>query len=356
MKLNLNLVVSALLVGYSAGQTIVDVASSNSAFSTLVDFVVQADLADLLASTEGITVFAPTNDAFTALATAAPDVVANLGKEEWTNHLVDVLSYHVVAGEVPAIAVTDGMVATALNEESLTLTKNDEGIFVNSDSQVVIADVNASNGVIHAIDNVLTPSWVSNTIVDRAINSPALTTLVDLVVAAGLVETLSSPGPFTVFAPTDDAFVAFLDGADPASLDIDAVAAILTYHVVPGIYSAADITDGLSLTTVQGEDLTFSLMGSTAKVNDATIAAANILANNGIVHVIDTVLNMPVKAPEPTMAPVKTPAMEKPSSSMDTDMDMDKDMDKDDSAGYRSTFAAATATLVGFGVAIATAL
>merc|ERR1712232_380593 len=147
------------------------------------------------------------------------------------------------------------------------------------------------NGVIHAIDNVLIPSWVSNSIVDRAVGSPILTKLVDLVVEAGLAETLSGTGPFTVFAPTNDAFIEFLgDDTEDVSLDIDLVTSILTYHVVPGIYSASAIANGASLTTVQGEDISLSLMGNTAMVNGETIVVTDILANNGIVHVIDGVL------------------------------------------------------------------
>merc|ERR1712003_5572 len=177
------------------------------------------------------------------------------------------------------------------------------GIFVNSNAEVIIADVVANNGVIHAIDNVLIPSWVSNTIVDRAAGSSLLTTLVDLVVSAGLADTLSGEGPFTVFAPTNDAFLEFLgEGADASSLDLDLVSSILTYHVAPGIYSASDITNGLSLTSVQGEDLSFSLMGNTAMVNGESVVAADILANNGIVHVIDGVL-VPSSNPPTTEVP-----------------------------------------------------
>ena len=340
-------------------QTVVDVALNNAdTFSTLVDFVVKADLVDALGNTQGITVFAPTNDAFAALASAAPDVVANLQTEEWSAHLEDVLLYHILPVEVPASAVSDGLTATALNREDLSFDVTD-GIFVNSVSQVIRPDVDASNGVIHAIDNVLIPSWVSNSIVDRAAGSPALTTLVDLVVAAGLADTLSGPGPFTVFAPTDDAFLEFLDGTDAASLDIDLVASILKYHVVPGIYSVADIENGLSLSTVQEEDLAFSVMGSTTMVNGESVVAADILANNGIVHVIDGVL-LPVETTtsvvmQASLSQDTTLAMigsEQASLSGDTTLAM-TGSEQSSSSGYTTSFAAATtATLVGFGVAL----
>merc|ERR1712176_591736 len=201
------------------------------------------------------------------------------------------MGYHVLPVEVASSAVSDGLTTTALNGESLSFAVNSGSISINSGSEVILTDVSASNGVIHAIDNVLLPSWVSHGIVDRAVGSSLLTTLVDLVVSAGLTDTLSGEGPFTVFAPTNDAFLEFLgEGTDAGSLDLNLVSTILTYHVLPGIYSVSDIENGLSLTTVQGEDLSFSLMGNTAMVNGESVVSADILANNGIVHVIDGVL------------------------------------------------------------------
>jgi len=306
-----------------------------------VDFVALADLVDALSTTQGITVFAPTNDAFSALIDAAPDVVANLQKEEWSNHLQNLLLFHVLPVEVPSSDVTNGLIATALSGEDLSFGVNGDGIFVNTGSQVVVADVDASNGVVHAIDNVLLPSWVTNNVVERAIASPILTTLVDLIVAAGLVEALSGDGPFTVFAPTDDAFLEFLgDGDEP--LDIDLVTTILTYHVVPGIYTASDIVNGLSLTTAQGEALTFSAMGATKMVNGEGIVAADILANNGIVHVIDGVLLPNVATASVAMEAALADSPDQSLSALNMDV----------SSGYRTKFAASTAAIVGFGVAI----
>merc|ERR1711935_683340 len=231
---------------------------------------IKADLVSPLNNTQGITVFAPTNDAFAALD---EDVVANLETKAWSTHLQDVLLYHVLPDEVPSSGV------------------NGDGISVNDGSEVVVPDVGADNGVIHAIDNVLIPSWVSTSIVDRAIGNEDLSTLVDLVGKAGLDTTLSGDGPFTVFAPTNDAFVKLLgENVDTGDLNVDLVTSILMYHVVSGIYSAADVANGVSLTTVQGDDISFSVMGDTKMVNGNTIVATDILANNGIVHIIDGVL------------------------------------------------------------------
>merc|ERR1711957_939985 len=194
-------------------ETVVDIAVGDpGTFSSLVDFVTQADLVDTLSTTNDITLFAPTNDAF-----------------------------------------------------------------------------DAKNGVIHVIDNVLLPSWVSNSIVDLAKATSDLSTLVDLVVQAELVDTLSEAGPYTVFAPTNKAFAELLDGG--ASLSADQVLSVLTYHVVKGIYTEDALVDGLALTTLQGEELVFRGIGNRVFANDERIIIPNILANNGIVHVIKGVFD-----------------------------------------------------------------
>jgi uncharacterized surface protein with fasciclin (FAS1) repeats len=301
---------TSLLFGYAASEdpgsattgTVVDVAISDpDTFSSLVDFVVLADLADTLATAEGITVFAPINDAFAALTEAAPDVVANLLTEQWKAHLQNVLLFHVLADEVPSSAVTDGLSVTTLNGEEITFTVNDDGIFVNSNSQVVAADVDASNGVIHAIGGVLLPSWVSNTILDIAQNTEDLTNLVSLILFANpaIVEILSSPGGYTVFAPSNESFQALFDQFDVnaatlALLDQQEgiLTAALKYHVVEGVYDTGDIVDGLEVTTLQGETLTLSLSDTDSgfTVNGLEIVSTDILANNGVVHVIKGVL------------------------------------------------------------------
>jgi len=244
---------------------------------------------------------------------------------QWMPHLQNVLTNHVIASEVPSSAVTDGLTADALSGEELTFTVNAEGVFVNENVKIVAVDVEASNGVIHAVDNVIVPTWVSNSIVDRASASDILTTLVDLVVKANLAETLSGPGPFTVFAPTDAAFVEFLNGADASALDIAVVTDVLTYHVVEGIYTASQVTDGLKLKTLQGEEITFTVADSGAMVNGENIVATDILANNGIVHVIDGVLSPP--------ASMKSES-EDMSSTMEGETTMEKDSHDGDHEGH----------------------
>jgi len=131
-------------------------------------------------------------------------------------------------------------------------------------------------------------------IVDTAVNAGTFNTLVAAVTAAGLGETLKGEGPFTVFAPTDDAFAALPEGTIEALLaDPEALAAILTYHVVAGKVMSTDLTEGMTAATVNGADITITLEGG-AKVNGANIVAADIEATNGVIHVIDAVILPPM--------------------------------------------------------------
>lgn len=130
-------------------------------------------------------------------------------------------------------------------------------------------------------------------VVEAAIATPDLSTLVTAVQAADLVETLSGKGPFTVFAPTNEAFEALPEGTlddllKPAKKDD--LSAVLTYHVVPGTYTAADLSDGQELTTVNGKKLTVNVKDGAVMVGDATVAQADLKQSNGVVHVIDAVL------------------------------------------------------------------
>lgn len=128
-------------------------------------------------------------------------------------------------------------------------------------------------------------------IVEIAIDDGRFTTLVAALDAAGLVETLEGSGPFTVFAPTDDAFNALPPGTVNDLLgDIPALTNILTYHVVSGEYMAADVIAVNSLTTVQGSDITIQVNGDVVMVDGATVIITDIDASNGVIHVIDSVI------------------------------------------------------------------
>ena len=264
-------------------------------FSSLLGYFSQADLVETLSNGQGITLFAPTNDAFKTLTEAASDVEVNLKTEEWQNHLEDLLYHHVLPTVVPSSDITDGLSVTTLNEDDIYFTVSTTngggtGIFVNTDAEVVEADIDAINGIIHAIDDVILPSWFSNSIMKLAEGTSDLSTLVDLVVQAGFSGTLSEAGPYTVFAPTNAAFLDSLFGGG-TSISADQLSSILTYHVLKGIYADTDLRDGLILTTLQGEKLTFKSTKENGEfVNDKRIIIPNILANNGIIHIIDGVL------------------------------------------------------------------
>lgn len=357
-------VASSTMTTVSA-QNIVEVAQGVEDLSTLVELVVEAGLADTLATTPDLTVFAPTNAAFEALPAEA---VAELLTDPWLLHLQDILTYHVTTPIVPASVIIDaGSVnATMLNDETITAALVDESVVINGESTVVTPDVTADNGIVHVVDTVLLPSWLTNSIVDRAVSTEDLSSLVDLVTAAGLVETLAGPGPFTVFAPTNDAVaeaVAVLSEAlGTTDIPPELLTGVLTYHVVPGIYSASAITEGLTLPTVQGEELTFSLEGG-ASVNGNSISATDILANNGIVHIIDGVLlppsiaaTLPTTAPAPvapeapvdgpTMAPVESETT--PAPTMMEDMDTEVPSSAVSRSVAASAFAAAAAVVLAF--------
>ncbi|MCQ3807151.1 MAG: fasciclin domain-containing protein, partial [Acidimicrobiia bacterium] len=156
------------------------------------------------------------------------------------------------------------------------------------------------------------------TVVDVAVASGSFPTLVAAVQAAGLVETLSGDGPFTVLAPTEDAFADLLDmlgmSAEELLADIDLLTAVLTYHVLP-LSAPAEVVvslDGQSVATVNGAEVAITVDGSTVMVNDAIVVQTDIEASNGIIHVIDTVL-LPPSDPaevEPPTTTTEAPAME----------------------------------------------
>jgi uncharacterized surface protein with fasciclin (FAS1) repeats len=132
-------------------------------------------------------------------------------------------------------------------------------------------------------------------IVETAVEAGSFTTLVAAVEAAGLVETLSGEGPFTVFAPTDEAFAALPEGTVEGLLaDTEALTAVLTYHVVPGAVMSGDLSDGMTATTVNGADIEVGIDMGTVTINGATVTTADIETSNGVIHVIDSVILPPM--------------------------------------------------------------
>lgn len=285
-----------------AASTIVEIAASDEQFSTLVAAIQAAGLEETLSSEGPFTVFAPTNDAFAALPEGTLD---SLLLPENKQQLTDILMYHVVPGRVMAadVAGMDGQMAdTALDGQQLAIKADMGSVYLNENVQVIATDIEASNGVIHVIDTVLLPSSDETTmeqldIVDTAINDGRFTTLVSAVQAADLVGTLKGEGPYTVFAPTDDAFAALPEGTLDSLLQPEnkqQLTDILLYHVVPGKVMASDVVGLDSASTVLGQDATIKVEDGRVFLNDtAEIVITDIETTNGVIHVIDTVLLPP---------------------------------------------------------------
>ncbi|MFZ6021269.1 MAG: fasciclin domain-containing protein [Chloroflexota bacterium] len=276
-----------------APQTIVDIAVADGRFTTLVAAVQAAGLVDTLAGEGPFTVFAPTDDAFAKLPAGT---LEELLKPENKQQLTDILLYHVVAGKVMAADVVNLSEAETALGEKVTIKVEDGKVFVN-DAQVIITDIEASNGVIHVIDTVILPPSMTaeapKDIVDIAVADGRFTTLVAAVQAAGLVDTLKSEGPFTVFAPTDEAFAKLPAGTIEALLKPEnkqQLTDILLYHVLPGKVMAASVSDGLIADTALGTSVFFKVDMGKAYINEAQIIITDIEASNGVIHVIDTVI------------------------------------------------------------------
>lgn len=265
--------------------TIVDIAVADGRFETLVAAVVAADLASTLSGVGPYTVFAPTDDAFNKLpegtiAALLEDIPA----------LTDILLYHVVLGEVLAEEVVSLWYVETLLEKDIEIRVVDGNVFLN-DAQVIITDIMADNGVIHVIDTVLLPPESVGTIVDIAVEDGRFTTLVAALQAAELVDALSGEGRFTVFAPTDDAFNKLPAGTIEALLeDIPTLTDILLYHVVEGRVLAEDVVLLEEAETLLGEKVTIRVEDGKVFINDSEVIITDILADNGVIHVIDTVL------------------------------------------------------------------
>ena len=269
-------------------------AQNTGAHDSLVAALSHAGLVSDLQADGPFTVFAPTDDAFAA---AGIDL-STFDTDEENATLSDILLYHVVSGAVASSDVTDGMSAEALNGDDVSFTISEGSVMVN-DATVTSADVMASNGIIHVIDKVLMPPADLGDIPTVAQGTGIHTSLVAAVVQAELLTTLQGDGPFTVFAPTDDAFAAA--GIDLAALDNEEGKATLTdillYHVVSGAVPSSAVTDGMSATAVNGDDLSFAV-GEGVMVNDANVVLADVPASNGVIHVIDKVLMPPAEITE----------------------------------------------------------
>ena len=276
----------------SAQKDIVDTAVGAGSFNTLVAAAKAAGLVETLKGKGPLTVFAPTDEAFAKLPKGT---VESLLKPENKAKLAAILTYHVVAGKVTAADVVKVKSAKSVQGSDIAVNVAGGKVKVNN-ANVVKTDIMCSNGVIHVIDSVILPPEKKD-IVDTAVGAGSFNTLVAAVKAAGLVETLKGKGPFTVLAPTDEAFAKLPEGTVESLLKPENKAKlveILTYHVIPARAMAADVVKLKSAKTVQGSNVTINASSKGVMINNAKVVKTDIDCANGVIHVIDTVI-MPQK-------------------------------------------------------------
>lgn len=271
-------------------KTIVEIAVEAGQFQTLVTAVKAAGLADTLSGKGPFTVFAPTDEAFAKLG---KDTIADLLKPENKDKLTAILTYHVAGASMPASQVVATKSIPTLQGTSVAVAVAKDTVTVGG-SKVIKTDIFGKNGVIHVIDTVMLPvDPKTDNIVTVATKNGSFGTLLQAAVAAGLADTLANGGPFTVFAPTDEAF-AKLPAGTVASLlkpeNKDSLAKILKLHVVSGTVPSAQAVKLTSATTLAGQDLTLAVKDGKLTVNGAHVIAADVNAKNGVIHVIDTVI------------------------------------------------------------------
>lgn len=267
--------------------TVVDIATGSDDFTTLVAALSAADLVGTLQGDGPFTVFAPTNAAFEALPSGVvDDLLADV------DLLTRVLTYHVTPDLVTSTEVVGLSTAPTLNGKDIAVSV-DGGSVMLDDATVIATDIAAVNGIVHVIDEVLLPEIVFD-IVQTAEDAGSFQTLLAALEVADLTGVLEGDGPFTVFAPTDDAFAALPEAdlaallADPASL-----ADVLLYHVIADEVTSAEVVGLTSATMANGDDVAISVAGSTVFVNDASVVAVDIAARNGVIHVLDKVILPP---------------------------------------------------------------
>ncbi|MBK8567140.1 MAG: fasciclin domain-containing protein [Saprospiraceae bacterium] len=273
-------------------QNITEVVVDGADFSDLEIALTRANLTSVLEGTGPFTVFAPTNAAFDKAGIDVNTIDVNT--------LTTVLLYHVLGGaSIKSTDLQAGQTYASTASEngpggeqlSILIEKTGSAVKVNNTANVTTADVSATNGVIHVIDNVILPLDV----VGHAAANSNFTSLVSTLGAASgdLVTVLSGDGPFTVFAPVNSAFTAIADVA--AGLTADQLAKVLTYHVVSGNVVSGDLSNGMSVTTVNGDTFTVNISGANVTITDiggnvAKVLLTDVQATNGVIHVIDKVI------------------------------------------------------------------
>jgi uncharacterized surface protein with fasciclin (FAS1) repeats len=275
---------------------LVQLAASVPSLSTLVTAIKAADLVQTLSGPGPFTVFAPNNGAFAALPSGVLD---HLLKPENKKELVEVLTYHVAAGQVLSKDLKDHERIKTVQGADVTAFLAHGKVYINN-AEVIAADNLATNGVAHIIEKVLLPPHLeqqyADNIVQLALATPDLSTLVTALKAGDLVSALEGPGPFTVFAPTNEAFAALPPGVLEKLLKPEnkkELVEVLTYHVASGNVQSKDLKNHEQIKTLEGADVQIFINHQGVFVNYAQVIKADIEASNGVVHLINKVLLPP---------------------------------------------------------------
>ena len=271
------------------GKDIIDTAIAAGSFKTLAVALKAADLAGALKGKGPFTVFAPTDSAFAKLPKGT---VETLLKPENKSKLQSLLQYHVVQGNIGLSQALAAKNAKTLQGEPVQIDFKSGKINI-SGATLVSADIKASNGIIHVIDSVIFPPEPKNNITNVAKKAGKFNTLLAAVDAAGLSKVLAGNDNLTVFAPTDAAFKALPEGTVESLLkpeNRNKLKNILTLHVVPGKISAGNALNAKSAKALSGEKLNFAIDNGVFNVNGSKIVVTDIKCDNGMIHVIDSVL------------------------------------------------------------------
>ena len=284
------LAVSTAVTAQHRQRDIVDTAIQAGSFKTLTKALQAADLVGALRGKGPFTVFAPTDAAFAKLPRRA---LASLLEEKNRDQLTAILTYHVIPGRVAAAEVIAKRGAATLNGQRVAFRADDGGVRVGG-ARVSKTDIRCRNGIIHVLDSVMMPA--GENLVELAAAAGKFKTLLAAAKAAGLAGALSGDGPFTVFAPTDAAFVELGEKTIASLLEKKnrgQLAAILKYHVVPGRLYTDTLVTRPSAKTLQGAALQVGIRDGRLRVNDSNVTMNDLDASNGVVHVIDKVLTPP---------------------------------------------------------------
>jgi len=276
-----------------ASPDIVDTAVAAGSFKTLAAALKAAGLVETLKGQGPFTVFAPTDEAFAKLPAGT---VETLLKPENKGQLVSILTYHVLSGNVVAKQAMALKSAKTVNGQRIDLSMVDGLLKLDGKAAVVKADLACSNGVIHVIDNVILP--VQKNVLEVAGEAGSFTILAAAIKAAGLTEALSGKGPFTVFAPTDEAFKKLPAGTVENLLkpeNKEKLASILKFHVIAGAAYADQVVKLTeSPKTLAGQAFRIEVADGKVTIGNsaamAGVTATDVEASNGVIHVIDTVL------------------------------------------------------------------